>query len=134
MRKYLATKGDRSYLPPMSYFESPNKGDGSDLACNILAVELVQLQAVMHKAVQNYTKRFRLLSCRFFLWERTRQVFAEALEVLSRSRRPSRANATAGRIEKKKTDAWKRFYGLLEGRRSSFARNCPQDNSGHESP
>lgn len=72
MKKYLATKENRSSLPPMSYSESPENGDGSDLACSILAVELVQLQAIVHKVVQNYTKWFRLLSCRVFSLRKSR--------------------------------------------------------------
>lgn len=66
-----------SCLPHISCSGSPNKGDGSDLACRILAVELVQLQAIVHKAVQNYTKIFRQLFCRLFFCERITQVLAE---------------------------------------------------------
>lgn len=64
-------------LPHISCSESPNEGNRSDLACRILAVELVQLQAIVHKAAQNYTKMFRQLSCRLLFCEKTTQVLAE---------------------------------------------------------
>lgn len=68
------------HVVSLAHFPALNpqtNGDRSDLACRILAVELVQLQAIVHKAVQNHTKMFRLLSCRLLFCERTTQVLAE---------------------------------------------------------
>lgn len=79
MMQDLATKGNRSCRVSRTFpaLNPQTNGDRSDLACRILAVELVQLQAIVHKAVQNYTKMFRQLFCRLLFCERTTQVLAE---------------------------------------------------------
>lgn len=64
-------------FPHISCSESPNEGNRSDLACKILAVELVQLQAMLHKAVQNYTKDIQAAHLPEFVLRKTTQVLAE---------------------------------------------------------
>lgn len=95
-------------FPHISCSESPNEGSRSDLSCKILAVELVQLQAILHKAVQNYTKDVQAAHRPDLVCERQRRYLQRSTRSIVEKQKAKWCNfAWRPFREKKQIDAWK---------------------------